>query len=144
LSTTPRIIRGISQVMALIKGGRMAWVIMAVPAVFNPYGCLGPADRAGIIGSRSAWGCAAVPCFGVAEVHWRPRQALTALHQAVALRPRLALGAAARWAWMRSSSTLAGSSFGSWGTSSPRKALARMLWVRRSIRALAVATLASS
>ena len=61
-----------------------------------------------------------------------------------ALRPRLALGAAARWVWMRASSTLAGSSFGSWGTSSPLKALARMLWVRWSIRLLAEATLASS
>src|SRR5690606_33174508 len=58
--------------------------------------------------------------------------------------PRLALGAAARWVLMRSNSTLAGSSFGSCGTRSPRKALARMLWVRWSMRLLAEATLASS
>src|SRR5690606_3239104 len=79
-----------------------------------------------------------------------------------------ALGAAARWALMRSSSRLACSSFGSCGTNSPLNALARqyrrerywaaagwaegpsagtresMLWVRWSIRFLAEATLASS
>jgi hypothetical protein len=39
-------------------------------------------------------------------------------------RPRLAFGASARWAARRCSSSLAGSSAGSCGTSSPRKALA--------------------
>lgn len=38
--------------------------------------------------------------------------------------PRFGAGAAARWLRMRSSRTLAGSSFGSCGTSSPRNALA--------------------
>jgi prophage antirepressor-like protein len=50
-------------------------------------------------------------------------------------RPRrpVVRGADARSAWMRSNSTDAGSSFGSCGTSSPRNALARIAWSRRSM-----------
>jgi hypothetical protein len=40
--------------------------------------------------------------------------------------------------WMRSKRAEAGSSLGSWGTSSPRKALAKMDWVSLSIWALAL------
>ncbi|MFO0260795.1 MAG: hypothetical protein ACK53V_04130, partial [Planctomycetota bacterium] len=45
-------------------------------------------------------------------------------------RPRgvLSFVSSARSAWMRSKSTEAGSSLGSCGTNSPRKALARMDW----------------
>ena len=64
-----------------------------------------------------AHGCAS-PCVGLgcravaASSVFMARQTL--------LRPRLGLGAVARWALMRSSRALAGSSAGSWGTSSPR------------------------
>ena len=57
----------------------------------------------------------------------RQGEALFDAAHADAFLPRLALGAVARWVLMRSSSTLAGSSLGSCGTSSPRKALAKML-----------------
>ena len=45
---------------------------------------------------------------------------------------------------MRSSSTLAGSSFGSCGTSRPANASLRMLWRRRSARLRLASTMASS
>ena len=44
------------------------------------------------------------------------------------------------WALIRSSSTLAGSSFGSWGTSLPSKARLRMAWRRRVERFRLAAT----
>ena len=55
-------------------------------------------------------------------------------YDARALRPRFAFGAAARAARMRASSASAGSSAGSWGTSSPRKALANRVSSSRSSR----------
>src|SRR5260370_34483769 len=48
--------------------------------------------------------------------------------------PFLFAEAAARSARMRSSSTDAGSSLGSWGTSLPEKARFRMAWRRRAAR----------
>ena len=64
-----------------------------------------------------AHGCVS-PCVGLCCRGGAASSVFTA--RQTLLRPRLGLGAAARWALMRSSRTLAGSSAGFWGTSSPR------------------------
>jgi hypothetical protein len=59
-------------------------------------------------------------------------------------RRRGAADASARAARIRSRRTAAGSSFGSWGTSSPRKALARMAWSNSASWFCCVVTKAST